>query len=211
VIWNKLSSVLFQSTKSPNHQITLLVGLGNPGAKYSGHRHNIGFMTVDAIADHDPAFGPFKSKFQGEISEGRLGSQKIFLLKPQTYMNESGRCVGAAAKFYKIPPERIIVFHDELDLDLGQIRVKKGGGNAGHNGLKSIQAHLGTPDFWRVRLGIGHPGHRDKVTPHVLGDFSKADQDWLMPLLAALAKHYETLAEGDPNRYAEEVLNEMNR
>ena len=160
----------------------LLIGLGNPGDEYVRHRHNIGFMAADAVADaHD--FKPWRSKFSGLLSEGRLDGAKAILLKPQTYMNESGQSVQAAAKFYKIPPDRIAVFHDELDLPPGEVRVKRGGGNAGHNGLRSMDAHLGTADYWRVRLGIGYPGDKARVTGHVLGNFAQADGAWLASLL----------------------------
>lgn len=166
----------------------LLVGLGNPGDQYAKNRHNIGFMAIDAIADAY-GFAAFRAKFQGEVSEGRIDGEKVVLLKPQTYMNESGQSVGKAAKFYKIPPERVVVFHDELDLEPGKCRVKVGGGVAGHNGLKSIKAHLGTPDFMRVRLGIGHPGDKNRVSGYVLSDFAKADAGWLERLVPALAKY----------------------
>ena len=173
----------------------LLVGLGNPGGKYARNRHNIGFMAVDAIA-RGHGFAPWRAKFQGEIAEGRLGADKALLLKPGTFMNLSGDAVRAAASFYKLTPADIIVFHDELDLAPGKLRVKTGGGHAGHNGLRSIQAHMG-PDFMRVRLGIGHPGHKDLVTPHVLGDFAKADESWLNDLLDGIADGAPDLAAGD--------------
>jgi aminoacyl-tRNA hydrolase len=153
----------------------LFVGLGNPGAQYARNRHNIGFMAADAIAARH-GFGPWRGKFQGEIAEGRLGTEKVLMLKPGTFMNLSGDSVRAAAQFYKIPPEDIVAFHDELDLAPGRVRVKTGGGHAGHNGLRSIAAHMG-PDFVRVRLGIGHPGDKRQVTAYVLGDFAKADAD----------------------------------
>lgn len=163
----------------------LFVGLGNPGADYARNRHNIGFMAVDAIVRRH-SFSPWRAKFQGEVCEGTIGSEKIVALKPMTYMNESGRSVAACAQFYKIEPKDIVVFHDELDLDPGRIRVKLGGGHAGHNGLRSIHAHLG-PDYRRVRLGIGHPGSKERVTAHVLGDFAKVDREWLEPLLDDVA------------------------
>ncbi|MBI4030311.1 MAG: aminoacyl-tRNA hydrolase [Proteobacteria bacterium] len=166
----------------------LFAGLGNPGGEYEGHRHNIGFMAADAIAAAH-GFPAWRSKYQAQMAEGALGGMKVILLKPQTYMNDSGQSVAAAAKFYKIPAERTVVFHDELDLAAGKVKVKQGGGNAGHNGLRSIDAHLGAPDYWRVRLGIGHPGDKDRVHNYVLGDFSKADKRWLEPLLAAVAEH----------------------
>jgi PTH1 family peptidyl-tRNA hydrolase len=173
----------------------LVVGLGNPGGEYAMSRHNIGFMAVDAIAGHQ-SLGPFRSKFHGVIAEGWLAARKMALLKPMTYMNESGRSVAAAAGFFDIPASDVIVFHDEIDLAAGKIRVKRGGGHAGHNGLRDIHAHLG-PDYRRVRLGVGHPGHKDLVTGHVLDRFAKADRDWLEPLLAAVAGEFPLLAEGD--------------
>ncbi|WP_349357827.1 aminoacyl-tRNA hydrolase [Stappia sp.] len=160
----------------------LIVGLGNPGPKYARNRHNIGFMAVDAIHDRHPGFGPWRSRFHAEVCEGTLEGEKVLLMKPQTYMNESGRAVGEAARFFKLTPADVIVFYDELDLAPGKVRIKTGGGSGGHNGIRSIDAHLGK-DYARVRLGIGHPGHKDRVTAHVLGDFAKADSDWLDPLL----------------------------
>jgi PTH1 family peptidyl-tRNA hydrolase len=180
--------------------LKLLVGLGNPGAKYARNRHNVGFMAVDAIAGAH-GFAPWRAKFSGEIAEGRLGTEKVLLLKPETYMNLSGDAAQAAAHFYKLEPADIIVFHDELDLAPGKVRVKAGGGTAGHNGLRSLGAHLG-PDFTRVRIGIGHPGDRRLVTPHVLGDFAKVDADWLDPLLAGLADGAPALVSGDNSGFA---------
>lgn len=182
----------------------LIVGLGNPGNKYANNRHNVGFMAMDEIAS-DYSFSDFRTKFQGQYSEGRIGGQKVGLLKPETYMNESGRSVQAAAKFFKIEPDKIFVFHDELDLDPGKVRVRKGGGNAGHNGLKSIQAHLATPDYWRVRIGIGHPGEKNKVSGYVLSDFAKVDQNWLELLLRALSKHAALLLEGNDGDFMSKV------
>jgi peptidyl-tRNA hydrolase, PTH1 family len=181
----------------------LLVGLGNPGSDYAGNRHNIGFMAVDDIHRHY-SFQPFRSKFQGEIADGMIDGDKVLLLKPTTYMNESGRSVAEAARFYKIEPEHVIVLHDELDLAPGKIRVKKGGGLAGHNGLKSIAAHIG-PDFHRVRIGIGHPGDKGRVTGHVLKDFSKSDQDWVEPLLDAMTLSAGKLIKGDDAGFATNV------
>jgi len=177
----------------------LLVGLGNPGEKYRNHRHNVGFMAVDAIAD-EHGFGAARKKFQGDLREGEISGVKAIVLKPQTYMNDSGLSVGAAMRFFKLSPADVVVFHDELDLAAGKIKVKLGGGNAGHNGLRSIDEHIGN-DFRRVRIGIGHPGDKSRVTGHVLGDFAKADHDWLDPLIAALAKSARFLADGDA-RYA---------
>ncbi len=182
----------------------LLVGLGNPGDEHAKHRHNIGFMVLDAIAD-EVGFPSWRSKFQGEMSEGKMGDDKVVLLKPQTYMNESGQSVGKAAKFYKIPPEKIIVFHDELDLKNATVRIKKGGGNAGHNGLRSIQDHLSTPDFWRTRIGIGHPGDKNRVSGYVLSDFAKADQDWVETVIGGLANSCDLIVRDGPEAYGKKV------
>lgn len=173
----------------------LVVGLGNPGSEYAGHRHNIGFMAVDAIVRRH-SFGPFRAKFQGQLAEGVIGGVKALALKPMTYMNESGVSVGQAAHFHKIPLDQVIVLHDELDLAPGKVRIKIGGGSAGHNGLRSIDAHLDR-DYRRVRLGIGHPGDRDRVTGYVLHDFAKADSEWLSPLLDAVADCFPLLVKGD--------------
>lgn len=175
--------------------MVLIVGLGNPGTKYAGNRHNIGFMAVDAIADLH-RFPAWRRRFQGEACEGTLGSDRVLLLKPMTYMNESGRSVGEAMRWLKLSPAEVIVLYDELDLAPGKVRVKTGGGAAGHNGIRSISAHIG-PDFRRVRLGIGHPGRKEAVQRHVLSDFAKADSDWLGPLLAAVADNAPLLAKGD--------------
>jgi len=177
----------------------LLVGLGNPGDQYRGNRHNIGFMAIDAIArQHN--FPAWKSKHAGLLAEGQIGGERVILLKPQTFMNRSGDSVQQVAKFYKIPPEDIAVLYDELDLAPGKVRVKIGGGNGGHNGLRSIDPQIGL-NYKRVRLGIGHPGSKDYVTHHVLGDFAKADQVWLEPLLDAIAKHAGMLLAGDDNGF----------
>lgn len=193
---------LFSKNKSDD--AWLFAGLGNPGDKYAGNRHNIGFMAVDAIAQ-DFSYPAWRKKFQGDMAEGNIENQKVILLKPTTYMNESGQSVKAAAKFFKIKPDRIVIFHDELDLGPGKVRIKQGGGNAGHNGLKSIQAHLGTPDFWRVRLGIGHPGDKNRVHGYVLSDFSKSEKQWLEPLLDACGRHAGLLALGQPDVYMSKV------
>jgi PTH1 family peptidyl-tRNA hydrolase len=157
-------------------------------------RHNIGFMALDAVA-HKQSFSPWRQRFKGLVAEGQVGGQKVLALKPMTYMNASGESVQAAAAFYKIPADAILVFHDELDLVPGKVRVKRGGGAAGHNGLRSIDRQLGTPNYWRIRLGIGHPGSKERVLGYVLGDFSRPDQEWLSPLLAALADAAALLAE----------------
>jgi len=173
----------------------LLTGLGNPGAKYARNRHNIGFMAVDRIAE-DHGFPPFRAKFQGLVTEGRLGDTRVVLLKPQTFMNLSGQSVGEALRFYKILPGDLTVFHDELDLAPGKVRLKTGGGHAGHNGLRSIHQHVG-PDYDRVRLGIGHPGRKEAVSGYVLHDFPKAEEDWLDDVLRGIGDGAPALARGD--------------
>jgi len=186
----------------------LLVGLGNPGGDYANNRHNIGFMAVDEIVRRHN-FSPFKSKFSGEVSEGRIGNDKVLALKPMTFMNESGRSVGAAAGFYKIPATDVLVIHDEIDLEAGRMRSKCGGGHAGHNGLRSIHAHIGD-GYRRLRIGIGHPGTKDQVSGHVLKDFSKADKVWLQPLLSAVAEHIGILTAGDDAGFSNRVALDLN-
>lgn len=181
----------------------LFVGLGNPGDKYARNRHNIGFLALERIASRHP-FGPWKSKFQGRIADGEIDGEKVVLLLPQTYMNDSGRSVQEAARFLKIDDDAIFVFHDELDLTPGKVRVKKGGGNAGHNGLRSITAHR-TNEYCRVRIGIGHPGQKELVHNWVLGDFAKADQAWLADLLDAMSDAAPFLAKGATERFMSEV------
>lgn len=181
----------------------LFVGLGNPGPKYAANRHNIGYMAVDRIAA-EHGFPPWKSKHQGSISEGRFGSTRVVLLKPETFMNRSGDSVGAAMRFYKLDTEDIVVFHDEIDLAPGKVRFKQGGGHAGHNGLRSIHAHIGDT-YGRVRMGVGHPGHKDRVPAYVLHDFSKADQVWLEEVLRGCADGAPALAEGDSARFMNAV------
>lgn len=181
----------------------LWVGLGNPGAQYSMHRHNVGFMALDTLAEVH-GFGLVQKKFQGWLQEGRIGPEKILLLKPATFMNESGRAVGEAMRFYKLGIEALTVFHDELDLAPFKVKVKQGGGTAGHNGLRSIDQHLGA-DFRRVRLGIGHPGHKDRVTGYVLGNYAKSEVDDLADMLGALASEAEWLAKGDGARFMNDV------
>lgn len=182
----------------------LLVGLGNPGPKYAGNRHNIGFMAVDRIAA-DHGFAPWRRAYQGLVAEGRLGEVKVLLLKPETFMNLSGQSVRAALDFYKLTPADITVFHDELDLAPGKMRLKSGGGHAGHNGLRSMHQHLGTDAYARVRLGIGHPGHKDAVAGYVLHDFAKADADWLEDLMHGLSEGAVALAAGDDARFMNAV------
>lgn len=186
----------------------ILAGLGNPGARYRGHRHNVGFMAVDAIGDHW-RFGPERAKFQSLMREGEVptakGPVRCLILKPQTYMNESGRAVGEAMRFYKLSPAEVVVFYDEIDLAEGRFRMKTGGGAAGHNGIRSMIAQVG-PDFRRARLGVGHPGQKELVHGWVLSDFYKADQAWLEPLLRATATALPLLLEGQDERYQAEVL-----
>ncbi|CUH50160.1 aminoacyl-tRNA hydrolase [Ruegeria atlantica] len=181
----------------------LFVGLGNPGQKYARNRHNIGFMALDKIAG-DHGFGPWKSKFQAEIAEGRLGSEKVLLIKPQTFMNRSGQSVGEAMRFYKLDSTDVTVFHDELDLAPGKVRAKAGGGHAGHNGLRSIHDHI-SPAYDRVRLGIGHPGRKELVSPYVLSDFAKADSDWLEDVLRGVSDGAGHLADGDGGKFMNAV------
>jgi peptidyl-tRNA hydrolase, PTH1 family len=181
----------------------LFVGLGNPGSRYAGNRHNIGFMAVDAIAARH-RFAPWRVRFQGQVSEGAIGTERVLILKPQTYMNESGQSVGEAQRFYKIALDDVVVFHDELDLAPGKLRVKRGGGNAGHNGLRSITAHCGN-EYWRVRMGIGHPGDKTLVMPYVLNDFAKAEQPWVEDMATASADFAEYLAKGEDASFQNKV------
>lgn len=185
----------------------LFVGLGNPGAGYAGHRHNIGFMAVDRIAA-DHGFGPWKKAFKGLIADGRLGDLRVLLLKPDTFMNLSGQAVQAAMAFHKILPAAVMIFHDELDLAPGKIRVKHGGGHAGHNGLRSVHGHIGDA-YGRVRLGIGHPGHKDAVADYVLHDFAKADADWLGDLLCGISNGAALLAADDDAKFLNAVALQM--
>ncbi len=186
----------------------IFVGLGNPGAKYERNRHNIGFMALDRIAE-DHGFGPWKSKFQGQISEGRLGDDKVLLLKPETFMNLSGQSVGEAMRFYKLTSQDVTVFHDELDLAPGKCRVKMGGGHAGHNGLRSIHAHI-TEAYQRIRLGIGHPGRKELVSAYVLHDFAKADEEWLDNLLRGICDGAPDLARGENGKFQNAVALRVN-
>ena len=181
----------------------LLAGLGNPGAKYAGNRHNVGFMVVDEIHRRF-GFAPFRLKFDGDLSEGSIGGHKVFLLKPRTFMNDSGISVGATARFFKIPPSRVVVFHDELDLAPGKIRARTGGGVAGHNGLRSIATHF-SQDFRRVRIGIGHPGERGRVTGHVLTDFADADMVWVDKTIEAIAEASPHMVADSDSEFASKV------
>jgi PTH1 family peptidyl-tRNA hydrolase len=183
----------------------LIAGLGNPGAKYARNRHNIGFMAVDEIARRH-GFSPWRKRFQGEVAEGAIGGERTLLVKPQTYMNESGRCVGEAAGFFKLAPDRVVVFYDELDLAPGRFRMKTGGGAAGHNGIRSIAASSIGPPFRRARMGIGHPGRKELVHGYVLSDFHKADQPWVEALLHAVADAAPLLAAGEDEKYQAEVM-----
>ena len=185
----------------------LWVGLGNPGMKYALQRHNVGFMAADIIAEVH-GFGPWQKKFRGLVSEGRIGRHRVLLLKPQTFMNDSGDAVQQALKFYKLDLDALTAFHDELDLAPFKVKVKVGGGTAGHNGLRAIDAVFG-PDFRRVRIGIGHPGHKDKVTRYVLGNYAKAEMEPLSDLLAAIAAEADWLADGDDPRFMSEVARRM--
>lgn len=184
-------------------QPTLIIGLGNPGPEYSANRHNIGFMAVDAVAEAY-GFAKWSKKFQGQLSEGTIAGEKVFLLKPQTYMNLSGESAGKVAQFYKIPPENIIVIHDELDLPLGKLRVKIGGGNGGHNGLNSLDEHLGK-DYWRVRVGIGHPGDKDAVSDYVLSDFTKAEHTFVESMVGEIAKYIGLLLQGNDAEFMNRI------
>ena len=179
------------------------VGLGNPGPQYAMHRHNVGFMAVDAIAEVH-GFGPVKKQFTGWTQEGRIGTDKVLLLKPATFMNDSGQSVGAALRFFKLDTDALTIFHDELDLAPFKVKVKSGGGAAGHNGLRSIDQHLGQ-DYRRVRLGIGHPGHKDRVTGYVLGNYAKAELDPLADMLGAVAAEAGWLTAGDDTRFMNDV------
>ncbi len=181
----------------------LLVGLGNPGPKHAQNRHNIGFLAVDEIVRRH-GFGPWRARFQGQVSEGRMGSEKILVLKPETYMNESGRAVGEALRFFKLEPDEVFVFYDEIDLAPAKLRVKLGGGTAGHNGLRSLNAHIG-PNFWRIRMGVGHPGRKELVHRHVLSDFSKAEWPDMEKLIDAVAAELPRLLEGDDGGFMSRV------
>jgi PTH1 family peptidyl-tRNA hydrolase len=181
----------------------LLVGLGNPGPRYAGNRHNIGFMAVDAIVRRH-SFSSIRERFHALTAEGTIDGEKVLAMAPQTFMNDSGRAVQAAVQFFKLQPTDVIVIYDEIDLPLGKVRAKRGGGAGGHNGIRSLDAHIGN-DFRRVRIGIGHPGHKDKVTKHVLGNYAKAEMDPLADTLGAIAAEAEWLAKGDDARFMNDV------
>jgi PTH1 family peptidyl-tRNA hydrolase len=185
----------------------LFVGLGNPGVKYARNRHNVGFMALDRIAA-DHGFSPWRTKFQGLLADGRLGAEKVALLKPETFMNLSGQSVGEAMRFFKLTPADIVVFHDEIDLAPGKLRMKDGGGHAGHNGLRSIHGHIGDA-YRRVRIGVGHPGRKEAVPGYVLHDFAKSDEDWLDDLLRGISDGAVALAEGDAVRFQNAVATRM--
>jgi peptidyl-tRNA hydrolase, PTH1 family len=189
--------------RAPSGRVSLLVGLGNPGPRYAGNRHNVGFMALDAIAELH-RFPPWRTRFQGHVSDGPLGAGRSILLKPMTFMNESGRAVGEAMRWLKLTAGDVVVMYDEIDLAPGKLRVKTGGGAAGHNGIRSLMAHIG-PEFRRVRIGVGHPGQRDAVQRHVLSDFAKADRQWLGPLLVAIADNADRLADGDDPGFMNKV------
>lgn len=181
----------------------LFAGLGNPGAKYANNRHNVGFLAADVIARRH-SFSPWSRKFQAEIAEGRIGGEKVLLIKPQTFMNLSGQAVGEALRFYKLDASAVTVFYDEIELPAGKVRVKIGGGSAGHNGIRSLDQHIGN-NYRRVRIGVGHPGAKEMVHGHVLGDFSKADQEWLDVLLDSIADSADLIAKGDDNSFMNRV------
>src|SRR3984893_7144342 len=181
----------------------LFIGLGNPGTRYAGHRHNLGYMVVDAIAKR-PGIGPWRRRFLGQAAEGMLDAQRVLLLKPETFMNESGLSVAEAARFYKLGAGDIVVFHDEIDLPPAKLRVKTGGGIAGHNGLRSISSHIGN-DYRRVRIGVGHPGIKELVQPYVLGDFAKAERPWVEALCGIIADNADLIARGEDASFQNKV------
>jgi peptidyl-tRNA hydrolase, PTH1 family len=181
----------------------LFVGLGNPGSKYQNNRHNVGFMAVDEIVRRH-SFSTWRKKFHADMADGTLDGERVIILKPQTFMNDSGRAVGEAMRFHDVPLDKIYVFYDELDLEQGKVRVKQGGGAAGHNGIRSIINHIGA-DFKRVRIGIGHPGAKELVQPHVLGDFAKSDREWVSKLLDGMADQAELLTKGQDEKFQSKV------
>jgi PTH1 family peptidyl-tRNA hydrolase len=185
----------------------LIVGLGNPGSKHARNRHNVGFMAVERIAEAH-GFGPWRKKFSSLAAEGEIGGHKVLLLKPETFMNDSGRAVAEAARFHKLGEDDVLVIHDEIDLAPAKLKTKTGGGNAGHNGLRSITSHIGN-DYGRVRIGVGHPGNKELVHGWVLRDFSKADADWLEPLLDAITEAAGRLAAGEQSRFLTDVARKL--
>jgi PTH1 family peptidyl-tRNA hydrolase len=185
----------------------LLVGLGNPGKTYARHRHNVGFMALERIAERH-GLGPWRKRYRGLVTEGLIGGRRVMLLMPQTYMNDSGQAVGEAQRYLKIDEGDIYVFHDEIDLEPSKLKVKVGGGNAGHNGLRSVSAHVGN-EYARVRIGVGHPGSKEAVVPYVLHDFAKADREWLEPMLDAIAEAAGRLAAGDDARFLTDVARRL--
>lgn len=197
-------AIIDSEDQSEEAVMHILVGQGNPGAKYAGNRHNIGFMTMDAIAA-DHGFGPWRSKFQGQVCEGTISGEKVLLLKPETFYNETGRAAQAAMTFYKLTPEDVTIFHDEIDLAPGRLRVKRGGGHSGNNGIRSMIAHIGA-EVRRIRMGVGHPGDKSRVMPYVLSDFSKADEAWKDPMLEACARALPLLISDGDERYQTEVM-----
>lgn len=197
-------SVMGRDAQADEAIMHILIGQGNPGAKYAGNRHNIGFMMMDLIA-REHRFSPWRGKFQGQVCDGTIAGQKVLLMKPETFYNETGRAAQAAAKFYKLGPQDITVFHDEIDLAPGRLRVKRGGGHSGNNGIRSMLAHLGA-DVRRIRMGVGHPGDKSQVMPYVLSDFSKADEAWLEPLLQACCGALPMLLNEGDERYQSEVM-----
>lgn len=186
----------------------LVVGLGNPGPRYERNRHNIGFMAADEIVRRH-GFGPWRARFQGQMSEGLLGGAKLLVLKPATFMNDSGRAVGEALRFFKFEPEQVCVIYDELDLAPARLKVKRGGGNGGHNGLRSIDAHIGK-DYWRVRIGIGHPGHKDRVSGYVLSDFAKAEWPAFETLVETVARRFDLMAADKASDFMSKVAMDIN-
>lgn len=178
----------------------VIVGLGNPGSKFERHRHNIGMLVVDSIHHQHAGMSPWRKRFQAQVSEGVIAGHKVLLIKPMTFMNESGQAVGEAVRFYKLSPNDVSVFYDELDLQPGKVRIKRGGGAGGHNGIRSLDAHIGK-EYRRVRIGIGHPGAKERVTSHVLGDFAKRDAEWLDPLLVAVADEIPLLLDGKDSAF----------
>lgn len=185
----------------------LLVGLGNPGSGYSNNRHNLGFVTVDALVDQH-SLGKWRSKFQGLVTEGQIGGHKVTIFKPMTFMNESGRALSEAVNFYKLDLDDVFVFFDEIELAPGKVRVKKGGGHAGHNGIRSLISHVGK-EFWRVRMGVGHPGNKDRVSGYVLQDFAKADKDWVDAVVDATVRATPLLLDDDHNRFMTDVAQDL--